>query len=324
MTHGTIKQSVVAVGKQSVVAAEKVLVLYGGTSAERDVSLRSGQAVFEALQRLGADAELLDVNGDVIGQLQESDFDVAFISLHGRGGEDGTIQGVLEWLDKPYTGSGVMASALAMDKWRTKLIWQAASVPTPTAVLLSDDSDWQAIMTSLNHNAIVKPAREGSSIGMRRVATAEELEASYLFAKKYDAMVIAERWIEGREYTVAVLGDTPLPVIQLVTDRDFYDYEAKYQANDTQYLLPSGLSIEQESHLQAVALKAHQLIGCDGWSRIDVMQDNKGEFWLLEANTSPGMTDHSLVPMAAKATGIDFDQLVGKLLIDAVNRHANR
>lgn len=301
----------------------KIAVLMGGTSAERPVSLRSGEAVFNALKSINADVVAVDIQGHAIGQLTELDFDVAFIALHGRGGEDGTIQGVLEWLDKPYTGSGVMGSALAMDKWRTKMIWQAAGLPTPAAFLLEENSDWSELIEALEFNAIVKPAREGSSIGMRRVHDAEELKSSFEFASEYDGMVLAERWVEGREFTVAIVDGEALPVIQLKTTHEFYDYDAKYQANDTQYLLPSELTDIEERHLQQLALKAFDILGAQGWGRIDVMQDNAGNFWLLEANTSPGMTDHSLVPMAAKAHGLDFPSLVVRLLSEAKLRHGN-
>lgn len=301
----------------------KIAVLMGGTSAERPVSLRSGDAVFSALKSVGADVVAIDVQAHAISQLTELDFDIAFIALHGRGGEDGTIQGVLEWLDKPYTGSGVMASALAMDKWRTKMIWQAAGLPTPTAFLLEDKSDWSGLINALDLNAIVKPAREGSSIGMRRVHNADELKNSYEFACEYDGMVLAERWVEGREFTVAIVDGEALPVIQLKTSHEFYDYDAKYEANDTEYLLPSQLSEIEERHLQQLALKAFDILGAQGWGRIDVMQDRSGDFWLLEANTSPGMTDHSLVPMAAKAHGLDFSALVLRLLTEAKQRHGH-
>lgn len=292
----------------------KVAVLMGGTSAERAVSLRSGAAVLAALQEQGVDAFAIDIQDHAIHQLLDIDFDVAFIALHGRGGEDGTIQGVLEWLDKPYTGSGVMASAIAMDKWRTKLIWQASGLPTPPAYLLHNATDWTQTIHDLSFNAIVKPAREGSSIGMRRVAAADELQNSFQHAVQYDALVLAERWVQGREFTVAILDGQALPVIQLKTSHSFYDYDAKYQANDTQYLLPCGLTAEDERALQTLALTAFQVLGCDGWARIDVMQDENGAFWLLEANTSPGMTDHSLVPMAAAAAGLSFAELVTRLL----------
>lgn len=299
----------------------KIAVLMGGNSAEREVSLNSGRAVFNALQSVGADVQAIDIQGHAIAQLTEADFDVAFIALHGRGGEDGTIQGVLEWLNKPYTGSGVMASALAMDKWRTKLVWQAAGLNTPKAVLLDQNCDWQKVIADLNFNAIVKPAREGSSIGMRRVHSADELRQSFEYAVQFDAMVLAEAWVSGGEFTVAIVNGEALPAIQLKTSHEFYDYEAKYAADDTQYLLPCGLPPEKERELQAQALKAFELLDCRGWGRIDVMQDQgSGEFWLLEANTSPGMTDHSLVPMAARAMGIGFAELVVTLLHEARSR----
>jgi len=301
----------------------KIAVLMGGNSAERPVSLNSGRAVFNALQNAGAEVTAIDIQGHAIAQLTEADFDIAFIALHGRGGEDGTIQGVLEWLDKPYTGSGVMASAVAMDKWRTKLIWQATGLSTPKAVLLDADCDWQKTIAELGENAIVKPAREGSSIGMRRVHSADELRESYEYASKFDALVLAESWVSGKEFTVAIVDGEPLPAIQLKTSHEFYDYDAKYQANDTQYLLPCGLDTDREQELQQLALKAFEILGCQGWGRVDVMQDEaSGKFWLLEANTSPGMTDHSLVPMAAKANGLEFDQLVIKLLTEAKQRQA--
>ena len=305
----------------NVAALGKIAVLMGGTSAERAVSLKSGQAVYSALQQSGADVVAIDIQAHAIEQLTGADFDVAFIALHGRGGEDGTIQGVLEWLDKPYTGSGVMASALAMDKWRTKLIWQAAGLPTPKAFLLNADSDWSHLIDELNTDAIVKPAREGSSIGMRKVHTADELRDSFNFACEYDGLVLAESWVQGAEFTVAIVDGKALPAIQLKTSHAFYDYDAKYQASDTQYLLPCGLPADKEMELQQLALKAFDVIGGQGWGRIDVMQDQSGQFWLLEANTSPGMTDHSLVPMAAAAIGMTFPQLVINLLIEARGRN---
>lgn len=304
----------------SVAALGKIAVLMGGNSAERPVSLRSGQAVYDALKSVQADVIAIDVQEHSIRQLTDVEFDVAFIAMHGRGGEDGTLQGVLEWLNKPYTGSGVMASALAMDKWRTKMIWTAAGLPTPKAFLLQQHSDWQQLIAELERNAIVKPAREGSSIGMRRVSNTQELSDSYAFASQYDALVLAERWVQGAEFTVAIVNGEALPPIQLKTTHAFYDYDAKYQANDTQYLLPCGLSTEKEQELKQLALQAFHVLGCQGWGRIDVMQDEQGNFWLLEANTAPGMTDHSLVPMAARAAGMEFPQLVLTLLQEAKDR----
>lgn len=295
----------------------RVAVLMGGHSAERDVSLRSGQAVLASLKRQDVDAVGIDVGDDIVKQLVEQPVDMVFIALHGRGGEDGTIQGALEWLGLPYTGSGVMASAIAMDKWRTKLLWKAAGLPTPPAMLLDQGTDWAGAIQELGNNAIVKPAHEGSSIGMHRVANAEQLHASFEDAKRYDGLVLAERWVEGREFTVAVVNGQALPAIQLQTSHDFYDYDAKYQANDTRYLLPSGLAEKEEQALRELCQRAYELIGCAGWGRVDVMQDGDGNFWLLEINTSPGMTDHSLVPMAAAAAGMSFDELVTSLLVQA-------
>jgi D-alanine-D-alanine ligase len=295
-------------------ALGKVAVLMGGTSAERPVSLDSGTAVLAALLEAGVDAVGIDIGEDAAQQLSHAEFDRAFIALHGRGGEDGTMQGLLELLNKPYTGSGVMASALGMDKWRTKLVWDACNVATPKAFVLEADSDWDCIMQALGGLAMVKPAREGSSIGMRKVHSSEELAASYAFAIQHDDLVIAEQYIEGKEFTVAILGDEALPAIQLITTHDFYDFDAKYKANDTQYLLPSGLPDYAEAELQKMSLKAFKLVGCNGWGRVDAMQDKEGNFWLLEVNTSPGMTDHSLVPMAGKAGGLNFSALAVKIL----------
>lgn len=292
----------------------RVAVLMGGTSAERPVSLNSGNAVLTGLLNSGVDAFAIDIGENAAQQLAEAEFDRAFIALHGRGGEDGTMQGLLELLNKPYTGSKVMASALAMDKWRTKLVWNACGVATPKAFVLQSDSDWSSIMQQLSGCAMVKPAREGSSIGMRKVQSAEELAASYEFASQHDDLVIAEQYIEGKEFTAAILADQALPVIQLQTSHDFYDFDAKYKSNDTQYLLPSGLPDYAEAELQKMAVQAFRLVGCDGWGRVDAMQDAEGNFWLLEVNTSPGMTDHSLVPMAAKARGISFDQLTLEII----------
>jgi D-alanine-D-alanine ligase len=295
-------------------ALGKVAVLMGGTSAERPVSLDSGSAVLTALLKAGVDAFGIDIGDDAAQQLSHAQFDRAFIALHGRGGEDGTMQGLLELLNKPFTGSGVLASALGMDKWRTKLVWDACNVPTPKAFVLEEGCDWSAIMQALGGLAMVKPAREGSSIGMRKVDTSEGLAESYAFASQHDDLVIAEQYIEGREFTVAILGEQALPAIQLLTTHDFYDFDAKYKANDTQYLLPCGLPDYAEAELQKMAIKAFKLVGCEGWGRVDAMQDSDGDFWLLEVNTSPGMTDHSLVPMAANAGGLSFPALVVNIL----------
>lgn len=308
----------------SVQELGKIAVIMGGNAAERAVSLRSGDAVYQALVNAGAEVVAIDVHGhglaQLLEQLQQHNIDLVFNAMHGRGGEDGAIQGVLDWINVPYTGSGVMASAIAMDKWRTKLLWAAAGLPTPKAFLLDGNSDWLEMINQLENNAIVKPAREGSSIGMRRVHNQLDLQESYVYASQYDALVLAEQWVTGAEFTVAIVNNEVLPPIRLQTSHEFYDYEAKYQANDTQYILPCGLTAEKEQELKALCLQAFNILGCEGWARLDVMQDEQEHFWLLEANTVPGMTDHSLVPMAAKAAGMDFTQLVITLLQETKDR----
>jgi len=292
----------------------KVAVLLGGKSAEREVSLKSGHAVLAALKKRGVDAHPFDPAEQDMEELKKQGFDRAMISLHGRYGEDGTVQGALELMGIPYTGSGVMASALAMDKWRTKLIWQAAGIPTPRYALLDAQTDFAAVALDLGLPLMVKPAGEGSSIGMSKVTAAEDLPRAYELAAKSDALVFAEQFIEGMELTAAILGDRALPLIRLETPRTFYDYEAKYLADNTRYLCPCGLSAEQERQIQALALQAYRVVGCRGWARADVMLDKGGAPYFIEINTSPGMTDHSLVPMAARAAGLSFEDLVMKIL----------
>ena len=294
----------------------KVVVLLGGTSAERPVSLNSGAAVLAALTRQGVDVHAFDPARLTLGDLAAGEFDRAFISLHGRFGEDGCMQGALELLQIPYTGSGVMASALAMDKWRTKLMWRAAGLPTADWQILTADSDFAAVERALGLPIFVKPAREGSSIGMSKVKHAGELQAAYEAAAEHDPLVLAEKFIDGAEYTAAILGNTALPLIRLELPQatEFYDFEAKYIRNDTQYHCPSGLSGEQEVACQKLALEAFRLVGCRDWGRVDFMLDQTGHPYLLEVNTSPGMTDHSLVPMAARAAGKDFDALCLEIL----------
>ncbi len=292
----------------------KVAVLYGGTSAERKVSLAGGVAVLEALRARGVDAVGIDVGRGIVPQLEALAPDRVFIVLHGPGGEDGTLQGALEFLGLPYTGSGVLASALAMDKMRTKQLWLGLGLPTAGFAVLEADTDWQRSLDSLGGVAMVKPTREGSSIGMARAATAEELAAAWRAAAALGDEVIAEAWLSGAEYTVAILDGEALPPIRLETDRGFYDYEAKYLADDTRYLCPCGLPPEREEELKALSLAAFDSLGCSGWGRVDLMLDGSGNFQLLEVNTVPGMTDHSLVPMAAKALGIGFDELVIRIL----------
>lgn len=292
----------------------KVAVLFGGRSAEREVSLNSGAAVLAALLRSGVDAYPFDPAVQNLQALVDEGFDRAFIALHGRYGEDGTVQGALELLGIPYTGSGVMASALGMDKWRTKLVWQAGGLPIPDYALLDERSDSQAIAKQLGLPLFVKPANEGSSVGISKVKAASELQDAYRIAAKYDKLVLAESFIGGGEYTVGILGDQALPVIKIETANEFYDYEAKYLRNDTRYLCPSGLNATQEAEMQRLAKQAFALIGGQGWGRVDFLQDGAGKAYLLEANTSPGMTDHSLVPMAARQAGISFEQLVVRIL----------
>lgn len=290
----------------------KVAVLFGGRSGEREVSLKSGSAVLAALLRQGVDAHAFDPATQELSALKA--FDRAFIALHGRYGEDGTIQGALELMDIPYTGSGVMASALGMDKWRSKLLWTAAGVVTPDYVLMDDSTSTEAVVAKLGLPLFVKPANEGSSIGVSKVKQASELAAAYTLAKASDPLVLAEQFVGGGEYTVGILGDTALPVIRIVPKNEYYDYEAKYLRDDTEYRCPSGLSAAQEQQIQAEALQAFRVLGCSGWGRVDFLMDEAGKHYFLEVNTSPGMTDHSLVPMAAKAAGLDFDALVVRIL----------
>ena len=292
----------------------KVGVLFGGNSAERAISLRSGNAVLEALQSRGVNAVGIDINFDkhLVDQLKG--IDRAFIILHGRGGEDGTIQALLNVLEIPYTGSGVLASALAMDKLRCKQLWIGAELPTPEFVAVSDEDGLDGVLQSLGGSVMVKPPHEGSSIGMSHVTNENDLHEAFARAQEHDNEILIERWIEGEEYTCTILGDQALPVIRLKTPNDFYDFQAKYESNETQYLCPCGLDEASEKELQALSLKAFNAAGCKGWGRVDAMRDGNGRFWLLEVNTVPGMTDHSLVPMAAKAAGMDFADLVVKIL----------
>jgi D-alanine-D-alanine ligase len=292
----------------------KVAVLFGGKSAEREVSLKSGSMVLAALRKKGIDAHPFDPKDRDLQDLIREKFDRVFIALHGRFGEDGTVQGVLEWLGIPYTGSGVLASALAMDKVRTKRLWAAEGLPTAPYEVLTGETNLAAVAKRLGTPMFVKPASEGSSVGMTKVKKAADLEEAYALAVNYDPVVIAEKFIDGPELTAAILGERVLPVIRIVTPREFYDYEAKYIANDTRYLIPCGVSAKKEKELQALCLKAFKALGCRGWGRVDLMLDKRGRPYLLEVNTSPGMTDHSLVPMAARAVGISYEDLCVKVL----------
>ncbi|WP_428633250.1 D-alanine--D-alanine ligase [Sedimenticola sp.] len=291
----------------------KVAVLMGGLSAEREVSLQGGQAVLEALVRRGVDAHGVDAGRDVLNLLQQEHYDRVFIMLHGRGGEDGVIQGALESIGMPYTGSGVAGSALGMDKYRCKLLWNGLGLPTAEFVMLEQASDLSRA-EALGFPLMIKPSHEGSSIGMAKVEDRQQLEAAWRQAAGYDVEVMAERWISGAEYTASVLDDQVLPLIRIETPNTFYDYEAKYQADSTAYHCPCGLGSERESELKRLSEQAFRAVGAKGWGRVDIMLDADGNPYLLEVNTVPGMTSHSLVPMAAKAAGIDFDELVWRIL----------
>lgn len=295
----------------------KVAVLMGGRSGEREVSLKSGSAVLSALQAQGVDAHGFDPRDRALHELES--FDRVFINLHGRFGEDGCIQGALEMMQIPYTGSGVMASAIGMDKWRTKLLWRALNIVTPDFELVTAVSDFAAIEAKLGLPLFVKPANEGSSIGISKVKEAGGLIEAYKLAAEADPLVIAEKFVGGGEYTVGIIADSAaglraLPIIRIVPKNEFYDFEAKYLRDDTEYLCPCGLSAEKEAQIQQEALQAFRAIGCKGWGRVDFLMDSAGNHYFLEVNTSPGMTDHSLVPMAAKAAGISFNELVVRIL----------
>jgi D-alanine-D-alanine ligase len=303
--------------KISVKSLGRVAVVMGGNAAERQVSLNSGAAVLEALQEAGVDVIAIDAGKDLPAQLVASGVDRVFNVLHGRGGEDGQLQGMLEIMQIPYTGSGVLASALSMDKERTKRLWLSVGLPTPDFEMLREESDWDGIVSRMG-TVVVKPVREGSSIGMSIVSSAYELKLAYEMATQYDSHVMAEQYIKGPEYSVPVLNGEVLPAIELRTTHEFYDYDAKYVANDTQYICPAPLSEDERVNLEAVCLSAFNSVGCVGWGRVDVMRDKDGSFWLLELNTVPGMTDHSLVPMSAKVRGLGFSDLLLAILSQTV------
>lgn len=300
---------------------DKIAVLLGGTSAEREVSLNSGAAVLAGLREGGIDAYPVDPKEVDVTQLKSMGFQKVFIALHGRGGEDGTLQGMLELMGLPYTGSGVMASALSMDKLRSKLLWQGAGLPVAPWVALTRAefekglSDKQlAEISALGLPVIVKPSREGSSVGMSKVVAENALQDALRLAFQHDEEVLIEKWLSGPEFTVAILGEEILPSIRIQPSGTFYDYEAKYLSDETQYFCPGFKDPARESAIQNLVLKAWNVLGCKGWGRIDVMLDSDGQFYLLEANTSPGMTSHSLVPMAARQAGMSFSQLVVRIL----------
>jgi D-alanine-D-alanine ligase len=302
----------------------RVAVLYGGQSAERKVSLDGGKAVLRGLQELGIDAIGLDAGPDWVRQLLKLQIDRVFILLHGSGGEDGIVQGALESLQLPYTGSGILASALAFDKVRCKQFWRGIDLPTPLFAILDSNTNWPRVLDHLGGEVMVKPARQGSSFGMSRASTSAELEAAWQMARQFDESVLAEQWLAGPEYTVAVVNNRPLPTIKLETDRPFYDYEAKYVAHDTRYLCPCGLSAKQETRVQELAVQAYSSLGCEGWGRVDLMADHTGLMQVLEVNTVPGMTDHSLVPKAALAEKLTFGDLLLEILSTTISVQPRR
>jgi len=292
----------------------RVAVAMGGYAAEREISLTSGGAVLRALLRRGVDAVGVELNRLLLQPLMDQGFDRVFNIVHGRGGEDGVLQGALEAIDLPYTGSGVLGSALSMDKLRTKMCWDSGGLPTPAWCLLSSEADIERCGSQLGFPTIVKPALEGSSIGMSKASDSQELRRAWELAAKSGCDVLAEVWIEGQEYTVGILDETLLPIIRLETPNEFYDYDAKYCADTTRYLIPCGLTNAQEIEMQQLALQAFRSVAASGWGRVDLFLDNSGDTWLIEVNSVPGMTDHSLVPMAANAAGIEFDELVWRIL----------
>lgn len=297
----------------------RVAVTMGGVAAERDISLKSGQAVLSALLDQGINAFGIDIGSNPIESLQQYEFDRVFNIVHGRGGEDGILQAVLEAMNKPYTGTGVLGSALTMDKYKTKLCWLAHQMPTPDCVVLETTDDLRKVTTQLGYPVIVKPVREGSSLGMSKVDSEQDLQTAWQLALKYDGQVMAEQWITGKEYTVAILDNQALPMIRLETPNLFYDYQAKYFSDSTRYHCPCGLADQEEIRLQNLALQASKLVDVSGWCRVDLLIDEQDRPWLIEVNTVPGMTDHSLVPMAARQAGIEFNELVQRILQTSVD-----
>ena len=297
---------------------EKIAVLLGGTSAEREVSLNSGTAVLNALRKQGYDAHPIDPKTFLVATLKEQGFDRVFNILHGRGGEDGTMQGLLEQIGIPYTGCGVMASALTMDKMRTKMLWRAFGLPVAEMEIVTVENratlNPEVVVKKLGLPLMVKPSLEGSSVGLTKVKTREELESAVDFALKFDRTVLIEEWLAGDEFTVPVLDGEVLPSIKIVPEGEFYDYDAKYISDNTQYFCPAGLSDAREQELRRLVKQAYDVVGCRGWSRIDVMADAEGKFRLVEVNTNPGMTSHSLFPKSAATVGYSFEQLVEKIL----------
>jgi D-alanine-D-alanine ligase len=300
----------------------KVAVLMGGWSAEREISLQSGAAVLAALQQAGIDAHGIDVGRDITAVLGAGDYSRALIMLHGRGGEDGAMQGLLEVMGLPYTGSGILGSALAMDKLRCKQVWAAEGFPTPEFRVLETEQDCADALAQLGLPLIIKPASEGSSIGMSKVEVEDEMLPAFKTARECEGVIIAEKWITGDEYTAAILNRRVLPMIRLETDRKFYDYVAKYESDDTRYICPCGLGESVEREIGSIMLNAFEAIDASGWGRVDFMLDADQQPWLIEANTVPGLTGHSLVPMAAKQAGIEFNELVIEILRSSDGRQA--
>jgi D-alanine-D-alanine ligase len=292
----------------------------GGHSAEREVSLVTGAAVLKALRQRGVDAHVFDPSSQPLEMLRAEGFQRAWNALHGRGGEDGAVQGALQYLGIPYTGSGVLASALSMDKLRSKQLFDAVGLDTPPYCVLASEADLELAAERLGWPMIVKPAREGSSVGMSRASDAGELRAAFEQARRYDACVIVEAWISGEEYTAAILQGSSLPLIRIEAANVFYDYEAKYHSDQTRYYCPCGLDQEREQALQALAMRAFDALDCEGWGRVDFMLDGRGRAMFLEVNTVPGMTSHSLVPMAAKVAGLDFAELAWRVLETSFKR----
>ena len=292
----------------------RVAVLYGGTSSEREISLLTGAAIIQALELLGVETVAIDMKENALDAIAKANVDRAFIALHGPGGEDGTLQGALEYLKIPYTGSGEMASALAMDKLRCKQLWKGIGLATTDFAALNQSTDWQATMNQLGGSVVVKPACEGSSVGMSIAKSAQQLEQAWQLAAQYDAKVLAEPQLTGDEYTVAILDGKALPSIRIQANATFYDYEAKYHSDKTEYFCPSGLDVEREKELAQLSIDAFNSINGRGWGRVDVMADQNGRFNLLEVNTVPGMTSHSLVPMAGLAAGLKFEDVVRVIL----------
>ncbi len=302
----------------------KVAVMFGGNSAEREVSLMSGQAVLAGLLANGVDAHAFDPKELPLSDLIDQKFDRVFNVLHGRGGEDGTLQGALDFLGLPYTGSGVLGAALAMDKIKTKQVWLSLGLPTAKFKVIDEliNIDYQSLLDDLGGMIMVKPANEGSSIGMAKVDNVKDLQQAIKTAQDFDQDILLEQWIDGGEYTVAILGDKALPAIHMTTPNDFYDYQAKYQSNSTEYHCPCGLSVEDEIELNAIAVKAFKAVNAKGWGRVDFMRDKNNQWYLLEVNTVPGMTESSLVPKAAKQAGLDFNALVTNILAQTLTVNA--